>query len=241
MESVASETVDSTSIVNDTSSSQKEAEATYSWSHSPERDHAAPTIQESYKGFRARRILAVSKAAAIRIQKHYRGFRTRRILADSIIAAELLWQTTQSDIQKMGPVPSVNIESGKHIVSLLKWADTRLEKYGNLSSDQLALLHCLETIDPRLRYSQNKHFFYLIWGDRCFLGSWKFDSYTTSSTQHWISELTKAWKTWKGALQRWLEVVSSYILVENLDYSTKVNCFNSVARTLSFLVFSRVN
>ncbi|XP_011015738.1 PREDICTED: uncharacterized protein LOC105119307 isoform X3 [Populus euphratica] len=187
MESVASETIDSTSIVNDTSSSQEEAEisATYSWSHSPERDHAAAT----------------------RIQKHYRGFRTRRNLADSIIAAELLWQTTLSHTQKMGPVPSVNIESEKHIGSLLKWAETRVEKYGNLSRDQLALLHCWETIDPLLRYSRNSHFFYLIWGDQSFLGSWKFDSYMTSSTQHWISKHPKAWKTWKGALQRWLEVI----------------------------------
>ncbi|XP_073260984.1 uncharacterized protein [Populus alba] len=30
---------------------------------------------------------------------------------------------------------------------------------------------------------------------------------TKSSTQHWISELTKAWTTWEGALQRWLEVI----------------------------------
>ncbi|XP_052303446.1 uncharacterized protein LOC18105927 isoform X7 [Populus trichocarpa] len=231
-----SETVDSTLIVNGTSSSQEKAEisATYSWSHSPERDHAAATIQKYYKGFRARRILAVmSEAAAIRIQKHYRGFRTRRNLADSIIAAELLWQTTLSDTQKVGKLAiTVNIESEKHIVSLLKWLDTRFNKYGKLSSDQLALLHCWETIDPRLRYSWNSHFFYLIWGDQCFLGSSKFDSYkigdlkrreslfttgkptsvqlrmnTASSTQHWISELTKAWKTWKGALQRWLEVI----------------------------------
>ncbi|XP_011000160.1 PREDICTED: uncharacterized protein LOC105107809 isoform X2 [Populus euphratica] len=174
----------------------------------------------------------MSKAAAIRIQKHYRGFRTRRNLADSIIAAELLWQTTLSHIQKMGPVPSVNIESEKHIGSLLKWAETRVEKYGNLSSDQLALLHCLETMDPLLRYSQNSLFFYLLWGDQFFSGSWKFDSYkigdlkrgeslfttgkptsvelrmdTTSSTQHGISDLTRAWKTWKGALQHWLEVI----------------------------------
>ncbi|KAJ6869599.1 hypothetical protein NC651_034358 [Populus alba x Populus x berolinensis] len=116
----------------------------------------------------------------------------------------------------------------------MKWAGTRLEKYGkHLSRDQLALLHCWETIDPRRRYSWNSHFFYLIWGDQCFLGSWKFDSnkiralkrsgkllFTTgkptsvelrmdtkSSTQHWISELTKAWTTWEGALQRWLEVI----------------------------------
>ncbi|KAJ6869596.1 hypothetical protein NC651_034358 [Populus alba x Populus x berolinensis] len=207
-----SETVDSTLIVNGTSSSQEEAEisATDSWSPSPERVDAAT-----------------------RIKKHYRGFRTRRNLADSIIAAELLWQTTLSDIQKMGPVPSVNIESEKHIGLLLKWAETRVEKYGNLSSDQLALLHCLETMDPLLRYSdQNSLFFYLIWGDHFFSGSWKFDSYkigdlkrgeslfttgkptsvelrmdTTSSTQHGISDLTRAWKTWKGALQQWLEVI----------------------------------
>lgn len=181
------ETVDSTLIVNGTSSSQEKTEisATYSWSHSPERDHAA----------------------ASRIQKHYRGFRTRRNLADSVIAAELLWQTTLSDTPNMGQVADVNIESEKHIVSLLKWAETRVEKYGNLSRDQLALLHFWETMDPRLRYSWNSHFFYLIWGDQCFFGSWKFDSYTTSSTQNWISELTKLWKTWKGALQRWLEVI----------------------------------
>jgi phage anti-repressor protein len=43
--------------------------------------------------------------------------------------------------------------------------------------------------------------------------------------QHVISELMQAWETWKEALQRWLEVVSSYIFVENLYYSTKVNCF----------------
>ncbi|KAG6747374.1 hypothetical protein POTOM_049778 [Populus tomentosa] len=30
---------------------------------------------------------------------------------------------------------------------------------------------------------------------------------TTSSTQNWISELTKTWTTWKGALPRWLEVI----------------------------------
>ncbi|KAH8486475.1 hypothetical protein H0E87_025471 [Populus deltoides] len=128
-------------------------------------------------------------------------------LADSVIAAELLWQTTLSDTPNMGQVADVNIESEKHIVSLLKWAETRVEKYGNLSRDQLALLHFWETMDPRLRYSWNSHFFYLIWGDQCFFGSWKFDSYTTSSTQNWISELTKLWKTWKGALQRWLEVI----------------------------------
>nr|TKR74978.1 hypothetical protein D5086_0000289950 [Populus alba] len=105
-------------------------------------------------------------------------------------------------------------------------------QYGYLSSDQLALLHCWETIYPRLRYSWNSHFFYQIWGDQCFLGSSKFDSYkvgdlkrresifttgkptsvqlrmnTASSTQHSISELTKAWKTWKGALQQCLEVI----------------------------------
>ncbi|KAL3570215.1 hypothetical protein D5086_027464, partial [Populus alba] len=87
-------------------------------------------------------------------------------------------------------------------------------------------------IYPRLRYSWNSHFFYQIWGDQCFLGSSKFDSYkvgdlkrresifttgkptsvqlrmnTASSTQHSISELTKAWKTWKGALQQCLEVI----------------------------------
>lgn len=181
------ETVDSTLIVNGTSSSQEKTEisATYSWSHSPEKDHAA----------------------ASRIKKHYRGFRTRRNLADSVIAAELLWQTTLSDTQKRDKVEKINIESEKHIVSLLKWAETRVEKYGNLSRDQLALLHCWETIDPRLRYSCNSQFFYLIWGDQCFSGSWKFDSYKKSSTQRWISELTKAWKTWKGALQRWLEVI----------------------------------
>ncbi|KAG6747378.1 hypothetical protein POTOM_049782 [Populus tomentosa] len=234
-----SETGDSTLIVNGTSSSQEEAEvsANYSWSHSPERDHAVATIQQLFK------ILA----AAIRIQKHYRGFRTRRNLADSIIAAELLWQTTLFHIQKMGKLAiTVNIESEKHIGSLLECF-----QYGYLSSDQLALLHCWETIYPRLRYSWNSHFFYQIWGDQCFLGSSKFDSYkvgdlkrresifttgkptsvqlrmnTASSTQvlllgdfyllsfivlvlalqHSISELTKAWKTWKGALQQCLEV-----------------------------------
>nr|TKS07128.1 hypothetical protein D5086_0000114600 [Populus alba] len=113
---------------------------------------AATRIQKHYRGFRTRRILAVSKAAAIRIQKHYRGFRTRRNLADSIIAAELLWQTTLSHTPNTGKVADVNIESEKHIVSLLKWAETRVEK-------------------------------------------------------HWISELPKGWKTWKGALQRWLEVI----------------------------------
>ncbi|KAG6746343.1 hypothetical protein POTOM_050883 [Populus tomentosa] len=212
MESVASETVDDTLIVNGTSSSQEKAEisATYSWSHSPERDHAAATIRKYYNGFRARRILA---AAATRIQKHYRGFRTRRNLADSIIAVELLWQTTLSRTPNTDV--DVYIESEKHILSLLKWAETRVEK-----------------IDPRRRYSQNSYFFYLIWGDQCFLGSWKFDSNkirdlkrsgeslftigkptsvelrmdTTSSTQNWISELTKTWTTWKGALPRWLEV-----------------------------------
>ncbi|XP_073260982.1 uncharacterized protein [Populus alba] len=213
MESVASETVDDTLIVNGKSSSQEKTEisATYSWSHSPERDHAAATrIQKHYRGFRTRRILAVSKAAATRIQKHYRGFRTRRNLADSIIAAEVLWRTTLSQTHKGGKYFSieVSIDSVKHIESLMKWAGTRLEKYGkHLSRDQLALLHCWETIDPRRRYSWNSHFFYLIWGDQCFLGSWKFDSYMTSSTQHWISELPKGWKTWKGALQRWLEVI----------------------------------
>lgn len=167
------ETVDTTLIVNGTSSSQEKAEisATYSWSHSPERDHAAIAIQKYYKGFQARRILAVSKAAAIRIQKHYRGFRTRRNLADSIIAAELLWQTTLSDTQKMARVPSVELDRGKHIESLLKWAETRVEKYGNLSRDQLALLHCLETsIDPLLRYSQYSNFLHRIWDDQCFSG-----------------------------------------------------------------------
>ncbi|KAJ6971063.1 hypothetical protein NC653_035362 [Populus alba x Populus x berolinensis] len=276
MESVASETVDDTLIVNGTSSSQEKAEisATYSWSHSRERDHAAAT----------------------RIQKHYRGFRTRRNLADSIIAVELLWQTTLSRTPNTDV--DVYIESEKHILSLLKWAETRVEK-----------------IDPRRRYSQNSYFFNLIWGDQCFLGSWKFDSNkirdlkrsgeslfttgkptsvelrmdTTSSTQvgdaetfqipsqnaalggnialyippelhgitkhgtsssihltnglerchlvplfeidwlpslsffcvigrhlrhrkryskeNWISELTKTWTTWKGALPRWLEVI----------------------------------
>nr|TKR79129.1 hypothetical protein D5086_0000275500 [Populus alba] len=212
MESVASETVDDTLIVNGTSSSQEKAEisATYSWSHSRERDHAAAT----------------------RIQKHYRGFRTRRNLADSIIAVELLWQTTLSRTPNTDV--DVYIESEKHILSLLKWAETRVEKCGkNLSRGQLALLHCWETIDPRRRYSQNSYFFNLIWGDQCFLGSWKFDSNkirdlkrsgeslfttgkptsvelrmdTTSSTQNWISELTKTWTTWKGALPRWLEVI----------------------------------
>ena len=59
--------------------------------------------------------------------------------------------------------------------------------------------------------------------------------------QHWISELTKAWKTWKGALQRWLEVVSSYILVENLNYSTKVNCFNAMEKVNGLLQHSCFN
>ncbi|XP_073260985.1 uncharacterized protein [Populus alba] len=231
MESVASETVDDTLIVNGKSSYQEKTEisATYSWSHAAAtriqkhyrgfrtrrilavskaaatriQKHyrgfrtrrilavskaAATRIQKHYRGFRTRRILAVSKAAAIRIQKHYRGFRTRRNLADSIIAAELLWQTTLSHTPNTGKVADVNIESEKHIVSLLKWAETRVEKYGNLSRDQLALLHCWETvsqhanfyvsihlyiqhctcysqfvfflqIDPRLRYSWNSHFF----------------------------------------------------------------------------------
>uniref|UniRef100_A0A3N7HVF3 Uncharacterized protein n=1 Tax=Populus trichocarpa TaxID=3694 RepID=A0A3N7HVF3_POPTR len=247
MESVASETVDSTLIVNGTSSSQENTEisATYSWSNSPERDLAVATIQQLFK------ILA----AAIRIQKHYRGYRTRRNLADSIIAAELLWQTTLSRTHKGGKFSiEVNIDSEKHIESLMKWAGTSLEKYGkHLSSDQLALLHCWETIDPRHRYSLNKYFFYLIWGDQCFLESWKFDSYkisdlksgeslfttgkptsvelrmnTASSTQNWISELTKVWKTWKGALQRWLEVIDPRHRV-----GRNLNCYFQIWMTSS--------
>jgi hypothetical protein len=34
----------------------------------------------------------------------------------------------------MGPVPSVNIESEKHIGSLLKWAEKRVEKVLDLLS-----------------------------------------------------------------------------------------------------------
>lgn len=80
----------------------------------------------------------------------------------------------------MARVPSVELDRGKHIESLLKWAETRVEKvlnsfalhclkmesrctykilflsfqYGNLSRDQLALLHCLET-----SVSQHANFF----------------------------------------------------------------------------------
>ncbi|KAG6746346.1 hypothetical protein POTOM_050886 [Populus tomentosa] len=179
-ESVASETGDSTLIVNGTSSSQEEAEisATYSWSHSPERDHAAAT----------------------RIQKHYRGFRTRRNLADSIIAAELLWQTTLFHIQKMGKLAiTVNIESEKHIGTLLEcmviypainWPFSIVGKLSKFDSYKVGDLKRRESI-----FTTGKP------------TSVQLRMNTASSTQHSISELTKAWKTWKGALKRWLEVI----------------------------------
>jgi len=55
-----------------------------------------------------------------------------------------------------------------------------------------------------------------------------------------ISELMQAWETWKEALQRWLEVVSSYIFVENL-YSTRVYCFKWHVPFLSLCLISQVN
>jgi hypothetical protein len=94
-------------------------------------------------------------------------------------------QTTLSDTQKMGQVPSVDIDRGKHIGSLLKWAETRVEKvlnsfalhclkmesrctykilflsfqYGNLSRDQLALLHCWENVSQHANFYVSIHLY----------------------------------------------------------------------------------
>jgi hypothetical protein len=94
----------------------------------------------------------------------------------------------------MARVPSVELDRGKHIESLLKWAETRVEKvlnsfalhclkmesrctykilflsfqYGNLSRDQLALLHCLETsVSQHANFFVSIHIYIYIYIQHC--------------------------------------------------------------------------
>ncbi|KAG6386494.1 hypothetical protein SASPL_155397 [Salvia splendens] len=156
-----------------------------------------------YLRFRAKktqtmRLIDDQESAAIKLQNVYKSFQTRRMLADCAVLIEQRWWNLLDFVElNRSSISFFDIE--KHETSISRWSRARtraakvdsfwllaMHHFGcfsvfdpkklrvaafqvgkglsqNNNARILALQHWLEAIDPRHRYGHNLHFYYMEW------------------------------------------------------------------------------